>query len=116
LITNLNRILDPSAVHVSLPAPRCDVDPRQSDGVELVSPQAQLSVTRGALVRYACRDGYVLTQGQLMLACGHDGHFIGQLPVCAGKRNDKEKYLLLAKRPPVKPPIHLPRQPLFVWY
>ena len=41
-------------------------------------------------MRYACRDGYILTQGHLVLACGHDGHFIGQLPVCTGERNDKE--------------------------
>ena len=89
MITNLNRILDPSAVHVSLPAPRCDVDP-QSDDVELVIPLGQVSVTRGSIVRYACRDGYVLTQGQLVMACGHDGPFIGQLPVCTGERNAKE--------------------------
>ena len=104
MITSLNRILDPSAVHVSLPAPRCDVDP-QSDDVELVIPLGQVSVTRGSIVRYACRDGYVLTQGQLVMACGHDGHFFGQLPVCEGKA-DKEKYTHTRAHARTHPPPH----------
>ena len=91
IIFNMNKSLVyciPS-VHVCSTAPQCKVIP-PSDGVELVSPQGQAFVTRGSVVRYVCRNGYDLTEGQLVLACGHDGHFIGQLPVCTGERNAKE--------------------------
>ncbi|KAL8570787.1 hypothetical protein ACOMHN_006937 [Nucella lapillus] len=52
------------------------------DNVTVVSPQGQQSVTRGSVVQLACLEGFVVTQGQLSLACGEDGQFIGTLPVC----------------------------------
>ena len=83
--------------NVSSAAPGCQLEP-PSDDVELVSPQGEVSVTRGSIVRYACRDEYVLTEGQLVLACGHDGHFIGQLPVCTGKRETINNVLATSQR------------------
>ena len=76
------RYLNPLFTHFA--APRCNIT-TQSGGVELLTPKNETSIARGAVVRYACRDGYSLTKGQLTLACGTDGQLIGQTPVCTGK-------------------------------
>ncbi|KAL8570785.1 hypothetical protein ACOMHN_006935 [Nucella lapillus] len=60
--------------------PPCNI--QALDNVTVVSPQGQQSVTRGSVVQLACREGFVLTQGQMSLACGKDGQLIGTLPVC----------------------------------
>ncbi|XP_076465381.1 uncharacterized protein LOC143297094 [Babylonia areolata] len=73
----------PYSCGVCLPddTPQCTI-PSVSTDVVVVSPQDQQAVPRGAVVQFACRDEFVLTEGQLSLACGQDGNLIGTLPVC----------------------------------
>ena len=77
-------------------APACDVTPSSSD-VLLLSPTNANVVSRGASVHYACQEGYVLTEGKLILACGDDGDLIGQLPVC--KRKSASATVLKLEKP-----------------
>ncbi|XP_076465481.1 uncharacterized protein LOC143297173 [Babylonia areolata] len=73
----------PYSCGVCLPGdtPQCTI-PSVSADVVVVRPQGQQAVPRGAVVQFACRDKFVLTAGQLSLACGQDGSLIGTLPVC----------------------------------
>ena len=63
-------------------APKCTC-PTLGDNVEFVEPCSE-GVTRGSVVHMKCTNGKVLASGQLSLACGEGGQFLGTPPTCAG--------------------------------
>ena len=65
-------------------AAKCPCVSATDSEVELAEPCVG-DLPRGSAIRFKCKEGTILTGGQLELVCGPDGQFLGQMPNCTSK-------------------------------